>query len=155
MRLCLAVLLAAGVAGCRDDAGPPGKDDSRSPAATAPAAPVPGKSASPHGGLLLPIPNGRGAVEWVVDDTNHRLRLYFLTPDQQPLADVGEAFLVLETPAGPQVIELADCDDPAFAHACVQATGDDWPKDQPGTLVRFLLGNEGFRVRLPAPESDR
>lgn len=121
---------------------------------SAPEEVVAEKPAGPHGGRLLPIPESRGQIEWVMDEVKRHLRVYFLTLDDRPLKSVSEPFLVLGTSAGPKILHLADCDDPQFLDACWQVSteDEDWPGSRTEMLIRFVVGEEAFRLRLPVAD---
>jgi len=152
MAFCMAGTL--GLVGCRGGSDVPEQGVGVATTTSAPEEVADEKPAGPHGGRLLLIPASRGQIEWVMDEVKRRLRVYFLTLDDRPLESVREPFLVFGTSAGPKTLHLADCGDPQFLNACWQvATEDeDWPGSRTEMLIRFVVGEEGFRLRLPVAD---
>ncbi len=152
MTLCVAGTL--GLVGCRGGSDVPEESVGAATTTSAPEEVAAESPLGPHGGRLLSIPERRGQIEWVMNEVKRHLRVYFLTLDDRPLESVSEPFLMLGSSAGPKILSLADCGDPQFPNACWQvATEDvDWPGSRTEMLIRFVVAEEGFRLRLPAPD---
>jgi len=155
--LIVVIPLVMALAGCEE--GPPVPEDAhlapRTRPATGPAGPglvsVPPVSARPgpeppHGGCLLPMSDGRGYVEWVVETG----RLYYLDPAGSPLAGVSGAALHVRSATGPRAVPLVDCGDADYPDACVTvAPGSDLlRRPDTGGVLRFSVHGEGCRVLL-------
>ena len=156
--LIVVIPLVMALAGCEE--GPPVPEDAHLPPSTRPAtgpaepglvsvppaASVRPGPEPPHGGCLLPMRDGRGYVEWVVETG----RLYYLDPAGSPLAGVGSAALHVRSAKGPRAVPLVDCSDAGYPDACVTlAPGSDLLR-RPDTdgVLRFSVHGEGRRVLL-------
>jgi len=108
-----------------------------------------GTTIGPHKGRLLAISPDVGFIEWSMSSRERKAQAYFLDPRGRPLKGVADASLVLEQPAGPFFVPLADCGDPEWRNACGFTAIPDLLEEQPPGLVRFRIGGRGYRVVLP------
>jgi hypothetical protein len=107
----------------------------------------------PHDGHLLLISDDRGFIEW--DDAQGRL--YFLDNEGKPLSDLTEVTLHLDSPDGPEPIELTRhlAPDWPSAYRAANATPDPLADPERKGVLRFDLAGEPARVIVEqSPRAD-
>ena len=97
----------------------------------------------------MPLDDGRGYVEWIIDPQAASLKAYFLDSAGKSLKNIADPRLFVGTPQGPRLVALRDCGDPQYADACVSATLPPGEADWPNGVIRFQLDGQGQRVLLP------
>lgn len=109
--------------------------------------------AMPHGGGKLSFADKSGCIEWVHRPDESAARLYFFNADMQPLGSIGEPVLWLNDLTGPEPIALSACQ--PVEPGCWLAESPLLARTAPQGLIRFELGREPYRIRLPIRKTER